>query len=127
MLRHLTATTLIALTAGALPAAAHSLADSEWAPDGETGQYIVFEDDGSVQGNAGCNRFFGKFTTTGHQISMGPFGTTRKFCGKTVMKAERNFLATLSSAKRFEFDHSLLTLFGSRGEVLLRLKPRDWD
>ncbi len=118
---------MIVLTTGVLPAAASPLAGSEWAPDGEPRRYVAFKADGKVRGNAGCNQFFGNFTTAGDAISIGPFGTTRKHCGKVIMKAERDFLAALSSARRYSFKHLRLTLVSDGGGVLLRLKRRDWD
>lgn len=61
-------------------------------------QTITFKADGTVFGDAGCNRFTGTYTTDGDSITIGPLATTLMACEQSVMDAEQTFLVRLQAA-----------------------------
>jgi len=63
---------------------------------------LSFDPDGSIHGNASCNRFFGRFVLTGESLSISGTGTSRMMCEQPVMDQEQNLLKALSSVHRFE-------------------------
>lgn len=104
------------------------LAGSQWRPstiyshDIPAGEraFVVFQDDGRVTGNGGCNRFFGGYTVEDGTIRIGPIAATKMGCpGKYEL--ETSFLAALQAATAYELDGTKLVLFGARGEELARL------
>ncbi len=111
------------------------LAGSEWRPteiDGtpvaaEPAIFLQFDGDGEVNGNSGCNRFFGTFTLDGDAIAFGPIGTTRMACPQPVMDLELAFLTTLEKAATFARDRIHLSLFDAAGNTIMKLKQTDPD
>lgn len=78
-----------------------------------------------VTGNAGCNNFFGEFTTTGDQITFKGLGSTRKMCAdEEVMKNEAKFLQILTDATvRFDVAEQTLNFYkGDRLVMMFGLK-----
>lgn len=117
--------TLVVL--GAAPAMASSGAPSggritgDWktSTDG-VDQDVTFAKDGSVSGDAGCNRIIGKYTTSGSTIDVGPLGTTLMYC-EGAMDAERIFIKALEKSTSYTATKDRLTMFGPKGKVTLRL------
>lgn len=102
-----------------------SLAGSEWGIR-DTDQFIAFKSEGEVNGNGGCNNFFGSYTQEGNTITFGPLASTKMACqGK--MKAEAQFLSSIQKARAFDATHLEMTLRDEGGKVILRLQRRDWD
>ena len=101
------------------------LAGSEWGTGGK--QYVRFASKGQVSGSGGCNRFFGKYTSKGTQIEIGRLGSTRMHCGSKISTDERKFFGKLGSAKSVKVSHLVLKLYDSKGQLLLKLRRRDWD
>lgn len=102
-----------------------SLAGSEWGLR-DTDQFIAFKTEGEVNGNGGCNNFFGSYTQDGNSITFGPLASTKKACqGK--MKAEAQFLSSIQKARAFDATHLEMVFKDEKGETLLRLNRRDWD
>lgn len=63
---------------------------------------LTFDLDGSVHGNASCNRFFGSFELSGEGMAISPAGLTRMACVEDgVMEQEQRFVAALESVARF--------------------------
>ncbi len=61
-----------------------------------------FAEDGSLNGSAGCNNFFGSYELNGDQIKIGPLGSTMMACEKG-MNQEAIVLAALQSAYKIAF------------------------
>jgi heat shock protein HslJ len=78
---------------------------------------VQFGPDGRITGYGGCNRFFGGYTISGDQISIGPLGSTRKGC-PGITQIETSFFSTLQAAKSFTQDDTTLTLFDAAGGKL---------
>jgi heat shock protein HslJ len=81
--------------------------------------FIEFnESEKRFAGNAGCNRMFGEFETSGGEIKFSGVGTTKMFCGDAgAMKTEAAFTRALSEATAFKKKGGALKLFA--GDRLL--------
>jgi heat shock protein HslJ len=87
-----------------------SLLTGDWRIEDIGGQPVItgsevslgFDLDGSLHGNASCNRFFGGFTLTGESLTLSPVGTTRMACENDILEQENRFLAALEKVSRFE-------------------------
>ncbi len=77
--------------------------------------------DGQVNGNAGCNGYFGGYEVDGTNLSIGNLASTEMFCGNPegVMDQERDFLSAMSSVAAFNIEDGQLTLTAADGGVLL--------
>ncbi|HSN78540.1 MAG TPA: META domain-containing protein, partial [Anaerolineae bacterium] len=63
----------------------------------------VFDEDGTLAGSAGCNRYTAAYTVDGDQISIMPAASTMMFCAEPegAMEQEAAFLAALPMADTF--------------------------
>ena len=109
-----------------------SLKDTSWAlvsygatdnptpalPDVET--TITFDGDGNLNGNVGCNRFFGAYKLSGDALEVGPLGATEMYCENT-MDQEMAVLMFLNGTLTFERDGDALTIFSEDGRSALNL------
>ena len=87
---------------------------------GEDGElHMILKGQNEVSGNAGCNRFFGSYTTNGNTVSVGPIAATRRMC-EGVMDQEDAFLQALENAVRFEITGEDLAVFDGQGSVTMR-------
>lgn len=70
-------------------------------------------------GNAGCNRMFGKYETSGSEIKLSGIGATKMFCSKEgVMKLESDFIKALENATRFEQTGETLNFYAGNNLIL---------
>jgi heat shock protein HslJ len=124
-----------AVMLGATAAGAAELAGSEWRPvrigaetwADDSGIFVRFEGDGRLAGDAGCNRFMGRYAVVGDGIEIAPLAMTRMACPEPVMARERLFLAVLDGARCFARDHTELTLADQEGAVSAFFVQTDWD
>ena len=67
--------------------------------------FANFQEDGTINGNAGCNNFFGTFKASddGSFSLEGSLGSTMMFCDQ-FMDEESTFLSAMQSAKGFYFN-----------------------
>jgi heat shock protein HslJ len=72
-----------------------------------------FAPDGTVSGSGGCNQFNGPYRTSGTDITMGPFATTRMACDQPIMDQELAYLEALTRATTYRFDDGQLRLLDS--------------
>lgn len=86
-------------------------------PD-DSSMFVLFEVDGSIKGNGGCNSFFGSLEKTESGISVGQLGATRMACPDPVMRRESAFMNAVQSTERFEVGNNSLQLLGA-GDLLL--------
>lgn len=71
---------------------------------------IEFTQDGKVNGYAGCNRFFGTYTTQGNTISFDGVGMTRRMCDPTSMAVEDSLSKLLHGDSVIEIQQETLIL-----------------
>ena len=83
--------------------------------------YITFSaHDNSVNGNSGCNRFFGPVKIGKEDISFDQLGSTRMYCSPDLNKLENEFLSTLG-AKHLRFDIAEQTFNVYNGDKLVAM------
>ncbi len=82
----------------------------------------AFGTDGQVTGSAGCNTFFGSYTTDKQTISIGPPGLTMMYCETPagVMDQETGYLAALEDAAAYQIGGDDLTLHTEDGSTSVR-------
>ena len=71
---------------------------------------ILAAADSRVHGNAGCNNFFGQFMENQSALTSSALGSTRMAC-PLAMDTERDFLAALGVATRYEISGLMLKLY----------------
>ncbi len=86
---------------------------------------IELGEEGSVTGSAGCNRYFGAFTTDGAAVTVGPLATTRAYCPEPagIMEQEQEFLAALQAAATFSIQNDLLDMRMADGAIAVMAVP----
>jgi heat shock protein HslJ len=83
-----------------------------------------FGEEGELIGNAGCNDYFGPYESDGENISMGPFGTTRKLCQEPegVMEQEAEYLAALETAATYKNDGLTMNMRTADGATVANFR-----
>jgi len=125
---------MLVLAAAGTPAAAQ-LAGSEWRPTEIGGvevpagaaMFVRFGGEGKLQGNGGCNGFFGTYKLAGDGIEIGPLGATRMACPAPIMEREALFLQALANARKFVRDRIDLSLTDGAETPVVRLIQTDAD
>ncbi len=81
----------------------------------------VFSADGSMDGNGGCNTYFGSYRADGGSISIGELGWTEMACAAPdgVMAQETRFFELMAVAETFAVEDGALTLGTADGGVLV--------
>jgi len=87
--------------------------------DASAGITAAFGADGSLTGSAGCNDYFGDYSTDGALLTVSPLAATRKGCEQDVMDTESLFLGLLESAATWSLDGPTLTVTSSDGGALV--------
>lgn len=109
-----------------MPGGGASMTGIEWRPTNvgaeeiaaDSGMFVVFSVDGSINGNGGCNKFFGSLQSTDGELSVGELGATRMACPSEIMDREMAFMNALQDTTQFEMGANSLQLFDA-GDVLL--------
>ena len=80
--------------------------------------------DGKVTGSAGCNRYFGGYTSgpKGRLILDGKMGTTQMACAQAVASQEHRYLVLLAGINSADIGTELL-LKDKQGQVVLKYMP----
>jgi len=90
-------------------------------PDVDT--YITFGKDGQVGGSMGCNHFGGGYSVSGDKIIFGSLAVTEMYCNDTrIMGQEATVLGYLTGEKTFMIVGDVLTISGSDGSVVFKIK-----
>jgi len=78
-------------------------------------------EEGQVNGNAGCNTYFGGYELDGDEIKIGPLASTEMFCGNPpgVMDQEMAFLSAMGNAAEYKIEDEQLLITDAAGEVIL--------
>ena len=78
----------------------------------------IFDEAGTVSGNAGCNEYNGPAVVDGESIAIGPLVSTRMACAdETASTQEGNFVAALEAATVFTVNGSTLELRDADGAL----------
>lgn len=82
---------------------------------------LVFNADGSVSGNGGCNNFAGGATIAGSALKFAPLASTMMACEEAKSKQEGAFHAALSRTVSYVVKGGELTLLDAAGSAVARL------
>jgi len=78
----------------------------------------------ALNGFAGCNTFFGKFSAEKNDVKFFDIGSTKKYCpldGKS--KIEKKFLNALSKTTSYkELEGNIILFFDEKDQEMVRLK-----
>ena len=108
---------------------APSLTAQEWRAEDINAAGIIdmshatlnFKADGSVSGDASCNRYTGSYTQDEDTLTFTPLATTRKACPPALMDQEQKFLAVLAQPVTMSFDSTgALILTSENGSIKAR-------
>ena len=89
-----------------------------------TGVSAMFDREGHMSGNAGCNGYFAAYSTKDYQISITGIGSTKMFChGIGIMEQESAFLEDLSGVSSFRVSESTLKFYDAEGKIVLVFVP----
>ncbi len=87
---------------------------------------LMFKDDGTVKGSAGCNDYSGSYTYDPENltIEIGPLASTKKYCAtpENMMAQEQNFLMALQKAKTYKIQIGKLELRDENGSLQIAAK-----
>lgn len=87
---------------------------------------MKFAEDGSVSGDTSVNRYQGRATIDGNNISFDPLAATRRAGPPALMDQEIKFLKAVETVKSFKIKPTgLLSLLNDGGDTVLRLSPID--
>lgn len=78
-------------------------------------------DDGTVQGNGGCNNFFGAYESDGDSMSMGDLGSTRRFCNDPAGTSDQEtaYFTQLGGTSGFRIEGGKLILSDDSTDLLV--------
>tara|TARA_R110000850_G_scaffold135116_3_gene256283 strand:- start:2452 stop:2901 length:450 start_codon:yes stop_codon:yes gene_type:complete len=90
---------------------------------------LRFGEEGKLNGNASCNRFFGDYQRDANRLTIKePLGTTRMLCIPALNEQEARLLTALPGTHNIAIRHGILTLTDDSGKEVLRaaqLEPTD--
>lgn len=76
----------------------------------------AFREDGTIEGNSGCNHFSGPYTVEGDGIAIGPLASTRVACGSSELQdQETQYLALLTASDKWSQNAGVLELVDTGG------------
>jgi len=112
-------------------AAGVSLAGTQWkilgldgkSADPSVTSTLVFDADGAVKGNAGCNTFRGHVDIEGTMMKFGQLASTMIACEGAKSAQEALFHAALGQTESFTIQDGELTLVNAAGKAVARLGP----
>ncbi len=112
-----------------MPGGGAGITGQEWRPTvisgrempAEAGMFVRFAVDGSIDGNGGCNSFFGALQKTDDGIAVGELGATQMACPEDIMDRETAFMQALQSTARLEIGENSLQLLSAENELLVEL------
>ena len=89
-----------------------------------TGITALFDREGHLSGNAGCNWYGGTYQTRDYRITISGTSSTEMFCQEPgVMEQESAFLASLSKVSAFRVSESSLNFYDAAGKIVLVFIP----
>ena len=88
-------------------------------PKGQREAHMILKPaESRVNGNAGCNNFFGGYELDGETLRFGQTGATMMAC-PNGMETEQAFLSALGKVDRYEIEGAILRLY--QGDTLLAI------
>ncbi|MEM6905972.1 MAG: META domain-containing protein, partial [Pseudomonadota bacterium] len=88
---------------------------------GFTKAVLIFDEEGEIRGNAGCNTVSGPFKIDGNKIEIPYPATSKRGCSSPIIARERAYLRAVTQAVSYERDGDRLSLFDASGLETMRL------
>lgn len=116
-----------------LPGGGAGITGQQWRPviigadevPADSGLFVVFAVDGSINGNGGCNNFVGSFESGDDGVSVGPLASTRMACPEEIMNRDDAFTRAISEVHHFEVRSNSLQLLSADNLLLAELVAAD--
>ncbi len=80
---------------------------------------------GRVSGNAGCNTYFGDYSTNVNSLTIGELAVTKKMCPKGQMVVENQFLEAMNNVGGYRIQDNVLTLYAKSDQSVLITATKD--
>jgi heat shock protein HslJ len=95
-------------------------------PAGTTPITTLFDNNGQVGGNDGCNGYSGTYNANGNSITISLSGiSTGLICGEPTDSEAQTFMSILSSATSYSISGGILTINGVNGTLTYTgIQPR---
>jgi len=71
---------------------------------------LIFNADGTLTGNSGCNGYSGSYSVEGSEITFSPIVSTRMACDASIMEQESAIHQVLTGTASFQIQGTQLTL-----------------
>jgi heat shock protein HslJ len=75
--------------------------------------------DKAVNGNTGCNSFFGKYSLDLYALSFSEIASTEMACDAHIMKTENDFLQALRNTGSYSLENEVLVLYSKNDRSIL--------
>ncbi|MEZ4858971.1 MAG: META domain-containing protein [Flavobacteriaceae bacterium] len=75
--------------------------------------------DKAVNGNTGCNRFFGNYTLDLYVLTFSEIASTEMACDQPIMDTENAFLVALQNTGSYALQNGELTLYSKNDRTVL--------
>lgn len=75
-----------------------------------SGAGLTFNEDGTVNGNSGCNGVGGDYSVSGNEIEFGQFVSTLMACDEPIMSQESAMMQVVSGTASYDVNGETLTL-----------------
>lgn len=82
---------------------------------------LIFSEDGTINGNVGCNSFSGNYRQSGNELDFSQMLSTMMACEDAIMEQEYGVLSALNGTLTFQTKGSILSLFTADGTPTLVL------
>jgi heat shock protein HslJ len=109
------------------------LVGSQWRPvridttsvPSDSRAFIRFEAEDRLIGHGGCNRFFGTYKTSDHELLFSPLNSTRMACPGPIMDREAALFDALSKTRSFQIVGTELRLLDANNQQVAMLVQAD--
>lgn len=83
--------------------------------------------DKTVNGQTGCNSFFGSYTLNLANLTFSEFDVSEKYCEDLIMMQEQKFLEALRNTGTYTYREGVLSLFSADGSILLQARKEQTE
>ncbi len=80
---------------------------------------MTFDQEGQLNGNAGCNDYFASYKVDGNKLTISDSGATLKLCEEDVMAEETAFLAALNKVVSYQITGNSLQVRDAEDNILI--------
>lgn len=80
---------------------------------------LIFDNQGKMSGNTGCNGFSGDYKASADKLTPGALMSTLMACSDPLMTQESVILSTLNGALNYKIDNDVLSIYSADGQTLL--------